>query len=117
MKKLTVMALQVALKILQLKQERECKNGLKAAIVFNEEEVVVAKKLIPKYEGKTVKQKNPYPEESLAWMSWLIGRLGGWKGYRSAGLPGVITLKRGLEKFELIVIGYKFGTYRDVYKE
>lgn len=62
--------------------------------------------LIKKYEGKTEKQKNPHPYKSLAWCSWLIARIGGWKGYRkSEGPPGPITLKDGLCRFKSMFEG------------
>jgi len=31
-------------------------------------------------EGKTAKQKNPHPGHSIAWLAWIIARLGGWTG-------------------------------------
>ena len=51
-------------------------------------------------EGKTEKQKNPHPPQTLSWASWVIARLGGWKGYASESPPGPITMLRGLTKFE-----------------
>jgi hypothetical protein len=39
-------------------------------------------------------------------MSWIIARMGGWKGYQSTGKPGPITMKRGLDKFN-VSFGYK----------
>ena len=62
--------------------------------------------IMPRYEGKTMAQKNPYGIRSLAWAAWLIGRLGGWKGYRKASPAGPITMKRGLERFETMYSGW-----------
>lgn len=46
--------------------------------------------------------------KSLAWCSWLIARLGGWKGYqKSEGPAGPITLKDGLCRFKSIFEGWK----------
>ena len=32
--------------------------------------------------GKLKKPQNPYPPKSVAWMSWLIGQLGGFPRWR-----------------------------------
>ena len=53
----------------------------------------------PKLEGKTEKQQSPFIPESMAWTSWIIARLGGWKGYKSQSPPGHITMKNGLDIF------------------
>ena len=37
-------------------------------------------------KGRTAKQKNPQPPGSLAYATWVCGRLGGWTGYY--GQPG-----------------------------
>ena len=44
-------------------------------------------------EGKTERQKNPHPKGSLAFTSWVIGRLGGWTGYY--GKPGPVVMLQG----------------------
>lgn len=106
LKKLTVMALQVAIKIMQLVQEREGKAGIDANVLFSEPEIDFLEKVVPTYEGKTQKQKNPYPARSLAWAAWAIARMGGWKGYKSEAKPGPITMKRGLQEFELMMAGW-----------
>jgi len=87
--------------------------------VFTEEEIEFAEAISQsKYEGKTQLQKNPHPEGSLARMSWIISRMGGWKGYKSMGNPGPITMKRGLEKFNVMYQGYLLSKrLKDVYKE
>ncbi|MEB3224477.1 MAG: IS4 family transposase, partial [Synechococcus sp.] len=53
------------------------------------------------------KQQNPHASASLSWATWLIGRLGGWSGYRSQSPPGIRTLWRGLYQFESIFHGWK----------
>ncbi len=119
LKKLTVMAMQAALKILQLRQDRDGLCSIGAYVVFSEQEIEFAEKVSQaKYEGKTKLQKNPHPVGTLARMSWIIARMGGWKGYKSTGSPGPITLKRGLDKFNLMYQGLVLAQlYRDVYKE
>lgn len=103
--KLTVMALSVAVRTVQLKRSLE-QPGQKIEKVFNEEERKCLEELNEKLEGKTEKQRNPYQKEELGYGAWVIARLGGWKGYGSQRPPGVITMKRGIEKFEIIFQGY-----------
>jgi hypothetical protein len=65
-------------------------------------------------EGKTEKQKNPFPINSLRYTTWIIARLGGWKGYASERKPGITTLWIGLEKFYDVFDGFLMA--KDVYK-
>lgn len=119
LKKLTVMALQAALKILQLRQDRDGLSSMSGSIVFNKEEMEFAETVYQaKYKGKTILQSNPHKTGTLARMSWIIARMGGWKGYQSTGSPGPITFKRGLDKFNQMYQGFVLSKfYRDVYKE
>lgn len=108
--KLAVMALCAAIQIMQLVLARDGTTEQKTEDVFNEEEVVVLNQLLKMLEGKTAKQKNPYPKENLAWATWLIARLGGWQGYiKSEGPPGPITIRRGLTRFEGIYAGWNLS--------
>ena len=106
LKKLAIMALQVALKIMQLVQERDGKAGVDAGVVFGNNEIELLEKVCKRYEGKTKKQKNPYQKKSLAWAAWTIARIGGWKGYQSESPPGPVTMKRGLQDFHIMMIGW-----------
>ena len=54
----------------------------------------------PALERPTAKQKNPHATGSLTWASWIIARLGGWKGYASESPPGPITMRHGLTRLE-----------------
>jgi hypothetical protein len=49
-------------------------------------------------EGKTQKQKNPHPKNSLAYAAWVCARLGGWNCYY--GKPGPITMLNGWREFQ-----------------
>lgn len=109
LKKLVILALQAALKIMQLVQERDAKSKQPADVVFSKEEVECLTQMLPQYEGKTDKQKNPFHPASLAWAAWIIARMGGWKGYQRAAPPGPITMKRGLEAFGYMKIGWHAG--------
>ena len=77
--------------------------------VFNEIECKVLSAVLPKLEGKTVKQKNPHQLDQLSWASWIIARLGGWKGYKSESPPGPITMLRGLKRFQSLLEGYQLA--------
>ncbi len=107
-RKLTVLALELALKVMQLNRARDG-SQLSVRAVFSESEQACLKDLVPEYEGKTTKQKNPHPPDSLAWASWIIARLGGWMGYASQRPPGVITFYRGLARFQTIFSGWNLA--------
>jgi len=108
-RKLTIMLLSTVLKILQmhLTLKEEEKNNQKITDVFNKEEISCLKKLNKEYEGRTEKQKNKNRASSLKWGTWIIARMGGWKGYESQRPPGVITLKWGLDRFYEIYFGWQ----------
>lgn len=104
-RKLSILALELALKVMQLTRARHG-SQLDIQTVFSQEEKCCLEQLAPRFEGKTTKQQNPYPPNSLAWGAWIIARLGGWTGYSSQRPPGVITFYRGLKKFESIFLGW-----------
>lgn len=70
-----------------------------ATKLFNADEIATAKVILPSVNGKTAKQQNPYKEETLPWMAWIIARLGSWSAYLSQSRPGYITFKTGLDRF------------------
>lgn len=118
LKKLCVMALQTALRIMQLIADRDNENQQPARIIFSEEEQLFMKALIlTKLNGETSLQQDRHPENSLAWAAWAIGRLGGWKGYSSESPPGPITMLRGLTKFHQLFEGWKLAQQFLVQKE
>lgn len=106
LEKLAVLALLGAVRCLQLVGARAGKLHRPASDVFDPEETELLRTLQPKLEGKTQKQKNPHPKESLAWGTWLIARLGGWKGYASESPPGPITMHNGLKAFSHMLEGW-----------
>lgn len=105
LRKLSIMTLQTAVTVLQLKQARD-NPSIPIDTVFDEQEQQCLEQLNATLEGKTDKQKNSYPGNSLSWATWIIARLGGWKGYSTQRPPGVITLHDGMEKFQSIFIGW-----------
>lgn len=109
LKKLTIMALQVALTTMTLKLSLNKPDKIPAGIVFTKGQIEFIKLLLNNVEGKTEKQKNPYPKESLPWAAWTIARLSGWVGYKSQGPPGYISIKRGLDYFNSNYQGYEIA--------
>jgi hypothetical protein len=104
--KLSIAGVITAVKTMQLVQARDGKNDRKINDVFQEEDIEILNHLNKKLEGNTEKQKNSHKEKSLAWGSWIIARLGGWMGYSCERPPGPITMKRGLDYFQKIKVGW-----------
>lgn len=105
--KLALYVMEAAVKIQQLKFAREGTSDLKTTQLFSKSQIECLHKLNVEYQGNTVKQSNPHDKENLAWASWIIARIGGWKGFKSQRPPGPITLQRGLTRFEHIYLGFK----------
>lgn len=109
LKRLCLVALGAALCVLRLVLAREGTNEQPAAQVFSEEETQCIERLLPEWEGATEKQQNPHELGSLAWASWLIARLGGWKGYASQRPAGPITYYRGMYRFARMYQGWRLA--------
>jgi hypothetical protein len=107
LERLAAAALVAATTVLQLVHGRgEAGRALPAARAFSSDQLATLRALTPKLQGRTAKQKNPHPPDSLAWAAWHIARLGGWNGYASERPPGPVTFTRGLHRFEAIAVGY-----------
>lgn len=106
LKNLSTMALTAALQVMQLVQARDGQSNELMDQVFLPKEQECLKALNTKLEGKTEKSINPYPPNSLAFASWVVARLGGWKGYQNRKPPGPITIINGLNRFYNILEGY-----------
>ncbi len=105
-RKLTILLLNNVLRVMQLllaygKEESQPINE-----VFCSEEITCLKGLSKKMKQSKTQVQNNYSEDKLSWASWVIARLGGWKGYTKQRPPGPITMKRGLDKFDLIYQGW-----------
>lgn len=55
-------------------------------------------------EGKTARQQNPHPPDSLAFVAWIAARLGGWNCYGKP--PGPKTMRDGWDRLAAILEGY-----------
>lgn len=107
-KKLCLLALNAIVQIFQMRiaWEESEEEGLPADISFTATEIECIEKQCKKLEGKTEKQKNPCKKATLRYATWVIARLGGWKGYATERKPGITTLWIGLEKFYYIFNGW-----------
>lgn len=110
LKNLVLLALPSAIKVMMLMLARDGSTQKNTTFLFDEEELECLIELNKKYEGKLKTHKNPYPKKTLGWISWIMARMGGWKGKRSERPPGPITFYRGLEDFERIMIGWRLSS-------
>lgn len=107
--KLLCLAVQAAVRTMQLTLARDADSATQATAVFDTDEIELVQKILPTLEGKTKKQKNPHGPGSLAQAAWVVARLGGWKGYASEAKPGPITMLRGLQRIEALCEGWKLA--------
>ena len=96
--KLVAIAASAAAIVMQLVQARHGHDTQPASLAFNAHEIKLIALLNQQKQGKTARQKNPHPTNSLAWAAWLIAKLGGWNEYE-AKPPGPITFHNGLTVF------------------
>jgi hypothetical protein len=101
--KLAALGLAAAVRTIQLVDARG--GGRHPASEVADDAVLEAAQAIaPTLEGKTQRQKNPHPPRSLAWLSWIVARLGGWNCYYKP--PGPKTMRAGWDKLAAMVAGY-----------
>jgi len=98
-RKLTMLAMMATLRILQMMLAYEDENEQPIEEVFDQDQQQCLTMMNKKLEGETEKLKNPGKLNTLKWATWIIARLGGWKGYKSQRKPGPIVLQKGLGKF------------------
>lgn len=93
--------------VMQLVEGRDAGAERPAAEVIDATEEAFAACLCPTLEGKTAKQKNPAKPGSLAWIAWIVARLGGWSGYTTYGAAGPKTMAHGWQKFKAMAQGWQ----------
>ncbi len=107
-RKLVIMQMAALLKILQMNiAYSQPEGGQSIEEVFDAEQIEVLHLMNKKLQGRTDKLKNHNDPKTTKWAAWVIGRIGGWKGYDSQGPPGVIALLRGLDRLNYIIEGSK----------
>lgn len=105
--KLAATALVAGVSCLQLVQDRDGLAKRPLDDVFDSEDRPALEAVSAQLEGKTEKQKNPHPKNSLAFAAWVCARLAGWTGYY--GKPGPVVMLRGLYQFRAIQHGWSLA--------
>ncbi len=104
--KQSLTTMKAAFEVMQLLLARGEMEGQPIETVFDPKQIQCLKALNRKYQGPTPKQQNPYPPDQLSWASWILARMGGWKGIPSRRPPGPIILFRGLKRFYITFEGW-----------
>ncbi|MEZ2334271.1 IS4 family transposase, partial [Mucilaginibacter sp. RCC_168] len=105
-RKLTLLAMMASLRILQMMLAYQDDNEQSIDEVFDHQEQKCLQMIAKKLEGATEKLKNTAKVNTLKWATWIIARIGGWKGYTSQRKPGPIVLQKGLAKFYNVYEGW-----------
>lgn len=105
---LATLAMTAAVRIVQLVDARDG-SPRPATDAASPVEIQAAMALCPKLEGATERQKNLHPIASLAWLSWIVARLGGWNCYGKP--PGPKTMRRGWNRFTAIAEGFALSKH------
>ncbi len=95
--RLAAMGLGAAVRIIQLVDARDAAASRPMSDVLDQNLVAEVALLVRDREGATVKQQNPHPEGSLAWLSWVVARYGGRNCYGKP--PGPKTMAYGWPRF------------------
>ena len=101
--KLAVVGLASACRTIQLVDARDG-SPRPATDVVDAALLAVAEAIGPTLEGKTKRQTNPHPLHSLAWLAWIVARLGGWNCYYKP--PGPKTMRAGWAQFVTMAAGF-----------
>jgi len=101
--KLAVVGLAAACRTIQMGDARDG-SPRPATDVIDTTLLPAAEAIGPTLEGKTERQKNRHPIHSLAWLSWIIARLGGWNCYYKP--PGPKTMRAGWARFATMAAGF-----------
>ncbi len=101
---LAALAIAAAARIVQLVDARDGSDR-PATDVLDEELLPLVARISQSLEGKTQRQKNPHPPESLAWLAWVVARLGGWNCYYKP--PGPKTMAEGWKQLAAMLAGAK----------
>ena len=92
--------------VMQLLEGRDAGPERRASEVIGPDLLIFAAALCATLEGKTQKQKNPNAAGSLAWLTWIVARLGGWSGYQRYGPAGPKTVADGWHIFTTMQHGW-----------
>ncbi len=105
--KLAVVGLAAACRTIQLVDARDG-SPRPASDVIDPALLPVAEAIGATLDGKTERQKNRHPLHSLAWLAWIVARLGGWNCYYKP--PGPKTMRAGWAQFATLIVGFTIAT-------
>lgn len=100
---LAAVALVAAARTIQLVDARDG-SSRPATDVADQNVIAAAATIGPTLERGTARQKNPYQPGSLAWLAWIVARLGGWNCYYKP--PGPKTMRAGWDKLAAMATIY-----------
>jgi len=109
--KLAMVALIAAVRAMQLVLARDGGTAQAITDAVDAADMPALEQLNISLEGRTTKLKNPHGKTTLAWLVWIVARLGGWSGYTSKGYKpaGPKTIHHGLLRLEGILAGWKLA--------
>lgn len=105
--RLSALALGAAARIIQLVDARDG-GSRPMSDVLDPSLITAVAALSRAKQGGTARQTNPHPEGSLAWLSWVVARYGGWNCYGKP--PGPKTMAKGWERFCATLTGFIIAT-------
>lgn len=105
--RLAALALGAAARIIQLVDARDG-SSRPISDVLDPSLISAVAVLNRSRERATARQQNPHPQGSLAWLSWVVARYGGWNCYGKP--PGPKTMADGWTRFAATLAGYLLAT-------
>jgi hypothetical protein len=105
--KLAVVGLAAACRTIQLVDARDG-SPRPASDAIDPVLLPVAEAIGATLEGKTERQQNRHPMHSLAWLAWIVARLGGWNCYYKP--PGPKTMRAGWAQLATMTAGFTIAT-------
>lgn len=103
---LAALGLAAAAQIIQLVDARDG-SARPATDVIDAGDMAAVAAIGASLEGATARQQNPHPAGSLAFLAWVVARLGGWNCYYKP--PGPKTMARGLDRLAQRLAGYRLA--------
>lgn len=101
--KMAALAIGAAVRTIQLVDARDG-SSRPGTDVADPDLLDAAAAIGPTLEGRTQRQQNPHRPRSLAWLSWIVARLGGWNCYYKP--PGPKTMRAGWDKLAAMAAGF-----------
>ena len=109
--KLALVGLAEATRTMQLVDARD--GSLRPATdVIDASVLPAAEAVAPTLEGKTARQHSLHPPQSLAWLSWISARRGGWNCYYKPHVPK--TMRAGWAQSAAMAVGFAHAAQSNV---